>query len=164
MPNMLNAEAILRSLVENKVDFVVVGGLAMIAHGSSHVTDDIDICYRRTPENIAGLVAAISPFKPYLRGAPEGLPFRFDAPTITAGLNFTLTSECGPLDVLGEIAGVGDYAAVREQSDAEEVFGLRILTLSIDGLIAAKTAAGRRKDQLHLLELEELKKLQGGRP
>ncbi len=122
MPNTLNAEAILRSLVANKVEFIVVGGLAMIAHGSSHVTDDLDICYGRTPENILRLVTAISPFNPYLRGAPEGLPFRFDAPTITAGLNFTLTSECGPLDVLGEISGVGDYVSVREQSEVQEVF------------------------------------------
>jgi hypothetical protein len=90
---MLNAEAILRSLVASKVEFVVVGGVAMITHGSSHVTDDLDICYRRTSENIARLVGAIAPLKPYLRGAPEGLPFRFDAATIISGLNFTLTSE-----------------------------------------------------------------------
>ena len=131
----------------------------MITHGSAHVTDDLDICYRRSPDNIERLAAAVAPFKPYLRGVPEGLPFRFDAATITAGLNFTLTTECGPLDVLGEISGVGDYSRVQQQSDVQEMFDLPIPTLSLDGLISAKTAAGRRKDKLHLLELEELKKL-----
>ena len=141
MPNLLEAEAILQSLVANNVEFVLVGGLAMIARGSAHITDDLDICYLRTPDNIERLAAAVAPLKPYLRGAPEGLPFRFDAATITAGLNFTLTTECGPLDVLGEISGVGDYSRVREQSDVQEMFHLLIPTLTLDGLIAAKKAA-----------------------
>ena len=159
MPNLFNAEAMLRSLVENNVEFVVIGGIAMVAHGSSYVTKDLDICYRRSPDNIKRLAAAVSPFNPYLRGAPEGLPFRFNAPTIEAGLNFTLSTDSGPLDVLGEVSGIGDFAQARQQSEVEEMFGLPILTLSLDGLIAAKTAAARPKDKLHILELEELKKL-----
>ncbi len=156
---MINAQPILQSLVEKHVEFVVVGGLAMVTRGSSYVTDDLDICYRRSVENISRLSNAIELFEPYLRGAPKGLPFRFDAATISAGLNFTLTTTCGSFDVLGEIAGVGGYESVVGQSTPELVFGLTIMTLSLDGLIAAKKAAGRIKDKLHLLELDELKKM-----
>jgi hypothetical protein len=38
-----------------------------------------------------------------LRGAPPGLPFQWDERTIKAGLNFTLTSTVGDLDLLGEV-------------------------------------------------------------
>jgi hypothetical protein len=90
---------------------------------------------------------------------PPALPFRFDAATISAGPNFTLTTSFGSIDALGEIAGVGDFDNVLKRSTPEIVFGLTIMTLSLDRLIAAKRAAGRVKDKLHLLELEELRKL-----
>ena len=144
MPSLLDAKAILRSLVVNNVEFVLVDGLAMTG-GSADVTDDLEICYNRSPDNVERLAAAVAPFRPYLRGVPEGLPFRFDAATITAGLNFTLTTEGGPLVVLGEISGVGDYSHVRKESDVQEMFGLLVATLTLDGLIAAKKAAARSK-------------------
>ena len=156
---MFDPQPILRRLLEQNVEFVVIGGLAMVAQGSAYITYDLDICYQRTPTNIAALTAALGPLHPNLRGAPEGLPFRFDAPTIQSGLNFTLQTDLGPVDVLGEVAGVGSYDQVVTQSDEETVCGLTVRVLSLDGLIAAKRASGRDKDKLHLLELEELKKL-----
>jgi hypothetical protein len=156
---MVDAPAIIRLLVSSQVEFVVIGGLAMRAQGSAHVTEDADFCYRRTPDNIARLAAALVPINPYLRGAPAGLPFRFDAPTIQAGLNFTLTTDLGDIDFLGEVSGIGNYDAVLVQSDELEVSGLKVRVLSLDGLIAAKKAAGRVKDRNQLVELLELKKL-----
>lgn len=155
---------ILRQLIASAVDFVVIGGLAMRAHGSAHITEDLDVCYGRTDENMAALTAALAPIHPYLRGAPPGLPFRFDVPTIRAGLNFTLTTDYGSFDLLGELSGVGDYDRVVAQSQQEEVFGLRFRVLNLDALIAAKKAAGRLKDRNHILELEELKKLRDAGP
>jgi predicted nucleotidyltransferase len=156
---MLNAPPILRLLLDNRVEFVVVGGLAMVTQGSATITEDLDLCYARTPQNITRLAAAVAPLNPYLRGAPPGLPFRFNAPTIAAGLNFTLTTDEGPVDFLGEIAGIGGYAEVCAQSERHEIYDLPIRVLSLDGLIVSKKAAGRTKDRLHLLELVELKKL-----
>ncbi len=157
--NMLDAQAIVRPLKDQGVQFVVVGGLAMIAHGSAYLTKDLDICYERSPTNLAALVAALAPLHPYLRGAPPGLPFRLDVPTLQAGLNFTLTTDCGDLDLLGEVSGLGAYPQVLAQSDEKVMFGMTVRILSVDGLIAAKKAAGRGKDRQHLLELEELKKI-----
>jgi hypothetical protein len=156
----VDLQAIVKVLVEHEVEFVLIGGLAMIYHGSSHVTVDVDVCYARNATNLQKIAKALEPFHPYMRGAPPGLPFRFDALTIQAGLNFTLTTDLGPLDLLGEVSGVGAYGQARAKSEQGNFLGFAIQVLSIDGLIAAKMAAGRFKDQSHLLELEELKKLQ----
>lgn len=156
---MLDAEAILRLLQGRAVEFVVIGGLAMITHGSAHITHDLDICYRRTPENLAGLAAALSSIHPYLRNVAPGLPFQLDSPTLSAGLNFTLDTDLGPLDLMGEVAGIGGYDDVVALSSIQPIYGLPVQVLSLDGLIAAKTAARRPKDQGHLLELLEMKKL-----
>ncbi len=157
-----DAPAILRRLTTGHVEFVVIGGMAIIAHGSAYITKDLDICYERTTQNIAALATALAPLHPYLRGVPPGLPFSFDAPTIQSGLNFTLATDAGDLDVLGHVDGVGDYRAASAQAVVKPLYGLSIRVLNIDALIASKQAAGRTKDKLHLLELEELKKMQQG--
>jgi hypothetical protein len=159
-----DAAALLRQLARHQVEFVLIGGLAMIAHGSASITQDLDICYSRTAQNLAAVSAALAPINPYLRGAPPGLPFRFDVSTIQAGLNFTLSTDLGDIDFLGEVPGVGGYPAVFSQSEERTIFGLTIRVLSLDGLIAAKKAAGRAKDRIHLLELEELKKMRDAAP
>lgn len=158
-PHMTNVLAFVKLLTAHNVQFVLIGGQAMRSHGSAHVTDDTDICYQRTPANLAALVAAFAGIHPYLRGVPPGLPFRFDVPTLAAGLNFTLDTDHGEIDILGEVSGVGNYDQVLAESVERQVDGMTVRILSIDGLIAAKKAAGRTKDQLHLLELLELKKL-----
>jgi len=94
--------ALLRLLVDNNVDFIIVGGAAATAHGSARLTLDLDIVYKRSTENITRIVAALTPIKPYLRGAPPGLPFDWSVPTIQKGLNFTLITSLGALDLLGD--------------------------------------------------------------
>jgi len=164
MPHTLDLGCILQELANRKVAYVIIRGQAMTLQGSAYVTLDLDICYARTPENIAALAAAISPLHPYLRGAPPGLPFRFDPPTILAGLNFTLQTDAGDIDILGEVSGLGGFDQAFVQSEEKTVFGLQVRVLSIDGLIAAKKAVGRLKDHNHILELEELKKMRDTAP
>lgn len=79
-------------LVKNEIRFIVVGGAAAVAHGSSRLTNDMDIVYDRSPENIQRIVSALQPYHPYLRDAPPNLPFAWNRETITFGLNFTLTT------------------------------------------------------------------------
>ncbi len=109
---MTDFEGLLRALSGARVEFIMVGGVAARAHGSARLTQDLDIVYRRTAENVARLVAALSPLRPYLRGAPSGLPFRFDERTAEAGLNFTLSTSLGDLDLLGEIVRGGGFDAL----------------------------------------------------
>jgi hypothetical protein len=153
---MIDIETALRVLAGAGVEFIVVGGVAGRAHGSARLTNDLDILYRRTPENIARLAAALAPHQPYLRGAPRGLPFRWDADTIRRGLNFTLTTTFGDLDVLGEITGGGGYDALASRSSTIAAFGVEPRCLDLAALIEVKRAAGRPKDLEAIAELEAL--------
>ena len=150
---MIDYPALLRALHEHGVRFIIVGGAAATAHGSARLTQDLDIVYERSRENLGHLVAALSPHQPYLRGAPPGLPFQFDAETLRNGLNFTLTSKLGDVDLLGEIAGGGGYAELEPHAIEIELFGVRCLCLGLDKLIEVKRAAGRPKDLEALAEL-----------
>jgi predicted nucleotidyltransferase len=154
---MIDAAKALRVLSEAGVDFIVVGGAAAIAHGSARLTLDLDVVYARTAVNIERLAAALAPHDPYLRGAPRGLPFKWEVETIRRGLNFTLTTSFGDLDLLGEIAGGGDYQALLPHSALLSVFGVACRCLSLERLIHVKRAAGRPKDLEAIAELEALK-------
>lgn len=154
---MTDFERLLSALSETGVEVVVVGGLAATVHGSARLTQDVDVVYARSDENIARLVKALAPFRPYLRGAPPGLPFDWSEATIRRGLNFTLETTVGDIDVLGEIVGMGDFARVREHAISIELFGRTMLCLDLPGLIRAKRAAGRPKDLETIAELEALR-------
>lgn len=138
------------------VELIVIGGLAAQAHGAARLTQDADFIYRRTRENIARLASALAPYRPYLRGAPPGLPFKLDAATIERGLNFTLTSDLGDVDLLGEIVGGGTYEQLEAHTDLLSVFGRTVRVIDLPALIHAKRAAGRPKDLEALAELEAL--------
>ncbi|MEW5720467.1 MAG: hypothetical protein AB1817_17720 [Chloroflexota bacterium] len=154
--SMTQIEQLIAVLSQNQVSFVLIGGLAANAHGSAQLTFDVDVCYERTPDNIQRLCIALEPFHPYLRGAPPGLPFRFDPPTVSAGLNFTLTTDLGDLDLLGEVSGLGSFDQVVTASERIRLFGFAVWVLSLEGLIRSKKAAGRPKDLNALPELEAL--------
>jgi hypothetical protein len=138
------------------VGFVVVGGVAATAHGSARVTYDLDLVYSRERGNLERLAAALAPYSPYLRGAPPGLPFRWDAETLERGLNFTLTTDLGPLDLLGEITGGGRYEDLLPDTVEVELLGVRCRCLGLRRLIEVKRAAGRPKDFEAIAELEAI--------
>jgi hypothetical protein len=142
-------------LVRAKVEFIIVGGAAASAHGSARSTEDLDVVYRRTPGNVVRLVQALAPLQPYLRGAPPGLPFRWDEQTIRNGLNFTLITSLGALDLLGEITG-GGYDDLLPHSVQLHLFGVECWCLGLERLIQVKRAAGRPKDFEAIAELEAI--------
>ncbi|MCA9794687.1 MAG: hypothetical protein KC910_22925 [Candidatus Eremiobacteraeota bacterium] len=153
---MTDFKALIRRLHENSVDFIVVGGFAGTVHGATRLTVDLDIVYSRTQENIENLTRALDGLDPYLRGAPPGLPFKFDAPTVLRGCNFTLTTAAGALDLLGVVTGGGAYEELVDHSELVDVFGCEIRCLSLSKLIEVKRAAGRPKDFEAIAELERL--------
>jgi predicted nucleotidyltransferase len=154
---MIDYRGLLRALVDGGVDFIVVGGAAATAHGAARLTQDLDVVYARDRPNLVRLAEALAPHEPYLRGAPPDLPFRLDADTLRRGLNFTLTSKLGDIDLLGEIVGGGGYAALIGDTIEIELFGLRCRCLGLDKLIEVKRAAGRPKDFEALAELEAIR-------
>jgi hypothetical protein len=138
------------------VDFIIIGGVAAILHGLGYSTYDLDVMYSRDRENIKRLVHALGPYHPYLRGAPPGLPFQFDEQTVRNGLNFTLMTDFGDLDLLGEAVGVGAYPNLLVHSGEVTAFGVRCRRANLDKLIQMKRAAGRPKDFEVLAQLQAL--------
>ena len=151
-------EVLVGALVDHRVDFVVVGAVALVLHGSSRVTRDLDICYSRQPANLKALAAALKGFRPTLRGAPDTLPFALTAETLASGLHFTLTCSAGDIDLLGEVTGIGEFRVVKRLSETMTLYGREVHVLSLEGLERAKRAAGRLKDLADLAEILELRK------
>ncbi len=151
-----DVEKLLKALQSEGVAFIIIGGVAAVLQGSAYVTADFDLCYSRTKENLPRLAKALASFHPSLRAAPPDLPFALDVSAFKSGLNFTLTTDLGDLDLLGEVAGLGGYEEVSALSEEMEIFGMRCRVLTLEGLIKSKRAVGRAKDLRLLSELETL--------
>ena len=151
-----NFDEILPILVQNDIRFIVIGGGAALAHGAARLTYDVDVVYARDLENLRRLATALQPYQPYLRGAPPGLPFHWDERTLKSGLNFTLTTTLGDLDLLGEVAGGGFFEQLLPFTQELETFSVRCRFVTLEKLIQLKRAAGRPKDLEAIAELQAL--------
>lgn len=160
---MTDFRRLLESLASGGVEFILVGGVAATVHGSTRLTTDVDVVYSRNRPNLERLVAALAPLDPYLRGAPPGLPFQWDVETLKRGLNFTLTTSLGSLDLIGHITGGGSYEDLLAHTSEVEIFGLTCRCLNVEQLILVKRAAGRPKDFEAIAELEALIEERGRR-
>lgn len=153
---MLDIKKILGILEDYRVRYIVIGGTAAIAQGSVNLTFDLDICYARDKDNLENLAKALSGFHPTLRGAPKDLPFTFDVRTLENGLNFTLSTDVGDIDLLGKVQDLGYYNEVLKYSEILELYGIKCYVLTLEGLIKAKKSLARPKDLHVLTELEAL--------
>lgn len=159
---MTKFEDLIPVLSTADVEFILVGGLAAIVHSSSRATYDVDVVYRRSPENMERLCRTLAPHSPRLRGAPPGLPFVLDEKTMAFGLNFTLSTDLGDLDLFGEIPGGGNYDELLPGTEKREIFGHACRVVSLDTLLRLKRSTGRAKDLEATAELEEIKRRQEG--
>ena len=116
-----NLEKLLPTLVGAGVEFIIVGGVTGILHGSARATYDVDLFTLATNKIFSGWRVCLL-YNPYLRNAPLGLPFVWDTKTIHHGLNFTLTTTVGDIDLLGEVAGGETYQTLLPRSFEVEAF------------------------------------------
>jgi predicted nucleotidyltransferase len=151
-----DVEKLLKALHQEKIEFVIIGGIAAVLQGSAYVTADLDLCYSRKRENLEKLARALAPFHPSLRAVPEPVPFQLDLSALRSGMKFTLTTDVGDLDILAEVTGMGNYEQVLAFSEEMEIFGISCKVLTLEGLIKAKRAAKRAKDLRLPPELEAL--------
>jgi hypothetical protein len=158
----MNFIAAVQALVDEGVDFVIIGGWSAILHGSSSVTNDLDICYARSPDNLKRVVAALTSFHPRLRDLPQNLPFVWDPATLRNAAILTLSTDLGAIDLLADVSGLGGFEEVKANSLLLQAFDREVWTLNLPALIRAKRAAGRPKDLQVLPELEGL--LEAGEP
>jgi len=147
---------ILNELDDQAVLYVLIGGAAATALGSPIVTQDIDICYERSSENLQRLANALRSLNAKLRGAPADVPFPLDARTLEMGDQFTFTTDAGSLDIMATPAGSGGYEQLSVNALEVDLDGLTVRTVAIEDLIRMKRAAGRPKDLALLEELGAL--------
>ena len=92
---------LLSTLAVAKVEFVLVGGLAAVGQGAPLTTHDVGIVPRRTPQNIDTLLTVLSSIGARYRGRPSDEVLRPAASTLLGPGHSLLTTDLGPLDVLG---------------------------------------------------------------
>lgn len=146
----LQADLILRALLDADVRFVLIGGLASQVHGSPSLTGDVDICFALDGENLGRLAAALETLAAIRRELPPGISAPIDARALRAGDVFTLTTRYGDLDLLAHPDPGLDFEALVERSIAAEVLGVEVRVASLEDLMAMKRAAGRPKDRIEL--------------
>jgi len=158
---MKQLEQILERLIQNEVEFVVVGGFAAIAHGSPLITQDVDICLLPSTENWMRLHSALDGLNPIHRMTPNKKPLELTVEFCKGLKSLYLDTSLGQLDCMSEVDGAGTYEKVAADSEEIELpFGLcRIM--SLEALIQSKETIARPKDILALTHLRAIKEIKG---
>jgi Nucleotidyl transferase AbiEii toxin, Type IV TA system len=152
-------KALLERLVKGGVDFVVVGGVAAVAHGSVAFTQDLDISYAPDDENLDRLGRVLVDLGARLRGVTDDVPFIPDGRTFRRTRVLTLETPLGLIDLLAQPDGAPVYARLRDRAVVQDVAGVQVRVASLDDLIAMKKAAGRPRDLVAVEELEAIERL-----
>jgi predicted nucleotidyltransferase len=154
-----NLNELLKLLLSNNIDFVLIGGFAGVVHGSSQVTRDLDIAMILTPEQVEKLRACLKDIHPRHRMNPGFKPSFMNEPKSTEGVkNIYLDTDLGILDILTEVTGVGDFARIKKHSIEIQLFGSKCRVISAEDLIKAKETLGREKDRAVARELRAILK------
>lgn len=147
---------LLQRFADAGLEFVIVGGYAAVAHGSSYHTKDVDICIVFSNENIAKLRVALHDLKPCHRMLPQRLSFLDVPPPGQTVKNLYLETDIGIVDIISSVLGVGDFARLRAKAEIVTVDERNYPLISLEDLIKAKEAMGREKDLLTAKELRAI--------
>jgi hypothetical protein len=148
---------LLKRLNDYQVQYVLVGGMACVIHGSQVVTQDVDICAPLTKGNLSRLIAALASAHPHFRATRDLRPLPDDPEKLEGFKNLYLITDFGQLDVLSEIAGVGDHSQVEQHTIEVDIEGTHCRVLDLVTLIAAKKAMNSPKDRQAVMELEAIR-------
>jgi hypothetical protein len=149
----------LRRLTEAGVDFVVIGGIAMLLHGSSRLTRDLDIVFAADAGNLEALGGVLVGLDARLREIPDDVAFVPDAGTLRNVQLLTLDTTAGWLDVHRQVEGAPRYDVLRRHAERMDLDGFSVLVASPDDMIAMKLAARRPVDLIDVDELQAIKRL-----
>jgi hypothetical protein len=154
---MPDLESLLLRLMNHDVEFVIAGGFAAAAHGCTLVTMDIDIACRMTTDNLQKLQQALHGLNPVHRMTPDRVPLDLKASDCEGLKNLYLDTNLGQLDCLSEIAGIGDFDAVKKMSEEIDLGSRKCAILTLDGIIQAKQAMDRPRDREALRQLKAIR-------
>lgn len=163
-PPELHPSLILHRLSEAGVDFVVIGGIAVVLLGSARNTNDLDITFATDSANLQALGDVLLALNARLRGVDEEVPFIPDGRTLRQVSLLSLETDGGWLDLLAAPGGAPPYAELRDRARLVRLDGIRVRVADIDDMIAMKKAAGRLRDLADIEELEAIKRLQAAQP
>ena len=153
---MASTLELLRRLSTEKVEFVLVGGMAAIAHGSATVTEDVDLCIRFDLPTLTGVLRALAGTNPRERmnplKPPVGEPARY-----VGYRNLYLVTDDGVLDLLSEILAVGDYPAVVANAVEMDLGGFSCRVIGLEDLIACTEDEHVRLKQMKKLNVLMMK-------
>ena len=154
----LDLVALLQVLHRHHVAYVLIGGLAAIAHGSPFPTEDMDISPASGTTNLVRLSAALTDLSAKIRaeGVPGGLPFAHDAESLAAVQVWNLTTRYGDLDISFVPSGTGGFVDLDRSAEPVEFGGVVVRVASLADVIRSKQAANRPKDQRVLPTFREL--------
>lgn len=157
MPEKLPDVDLLLELFErHNIRYVLIGGMAMIAQGCSHLTFDIDFAIARSKENVAHIVEALRPYTPRPKGLDPALPFFWDETSVGNSSVLVLETTIGGVDLLTEPSGVDSFEGLYERATTLSIGGHDVKVASLLDLLNMKKAADRPKDRLHIMEIEAL--------
>ena len=150
---------IIAALERHKVEYILIGGFAAVAHGAPHITNDIDITPKGDPDNLTRLSEALSDLGARVRGDREGrdtFDFRHDATSLSRQAVLNLTTRVGNLDVSVVPSGTQGYDDLRRDAVEISVDGTPVRVASLADVIRSKEAANRPKDRTSLPVLRRL--------
>lgn len=144
----LDPARIFAALDDHEVDYVTIGGFAVIAHGYVRATADVDLVARQDRANLERLAAALAELNARLRGVDADLleidPT--DPEALATGASFTLDTDAGPVDYLNDVPGASDYQGLRERAVEITAAGVTVRVAGLDDLIRMKRTSGRPQD------------------
>jgi hypothetical protein len=148
--------ALLEALNEAGIDFVVIGGVAVGAHGYVRGTEDLDVVPDPDPENLARLTEVLKKLDSTLPTVGER-PFdpATDAGVIRRGGNITTMTRFGGLDVVQRARGVPSYLQLDADAVNSELLGIPVRVCSLARLREMKKAQGREQDRADLANLPD---------
>jgi hypothetical protein len=152
-----NDQALLTRLKESGLDFVVIGGVCVVFHGAPLATFDLDICCPFGEANLRRIESAVKDLHPFHRLTPQKLPLEMSRSAFGELKNLYLETDLGKLDCLSEVAGVGNFEAVRGKSVLADFSYGQFRFLNLEALIASKQATGRERDLFAVRSLLSIK-------
>jgi hypothetical protein len=147
---------VFQTLDDYGVDYLTIGGWAVVAHGYVRATVDIDFVADQDADNIERLARALASMGARLRVVDsDKLDIDPTDPEVLGnGASFTMETDFGPIDFLNDVPGARPYAQMRDRSIETSAAGVRIRVVGLDDLIAMKEASGRDRDHLDIRELK----------
>ena len=149
-PSAADLPALLAELYNADVEFIIVGGAAAVIQGAPITTNDLDIVHRRTPENVARLLAVLLRLDAKMRYDSANRGLRPTAEMLAGKGQINLSTSLGPIDPLCELDEGQGYDELLAHSQTVVDEGRRLRVLDLPTLIVAKTKAARPKDRLVL--------------